>query len=403
MSGTAVKPVIVAAGIYVPGYGLTRVFEELFARLSNDFTIHWLGIAWRGDVTVTAHYTLYPSNLRGGDMYGAAEAAEMAIEHNAAVLWLLNDMYMLRNYSHTWKKLKGSNILLAGYIPLDGDITDENIIADALFLDRLILYSEWAKEQTGNAISRYLRTHTGLQPPQTEYIYHGVDTSFFTPADEAARQLKEKLFDVPDAGNAIFILNANRYNPRKDIECTLSGFAKALPHFTRPVYLCLHTPGVAIDALAALGEKIQQSPAAEAVLFNPLGPGYCSNETLRELYRACEIGVNTSVGEGWGLISFEHAACGGAQIVPAHSSPAVVWGNGALQLPVKKEVSLDTNPFKMYAVDDNILAAQLTELVNNESSMKELRKNSYNWSRSDQFSWDSIATRWKQLFLDGMN
>lgn len=393
------KPVIVAAGIYVPGYGLTKVFEELFTRLSNHYTIHWLGIAWRGEVTTTAHYTLYPSNLQGGDMYGATEAAQMAIELNAAILWLLNDMYMLRNYRHTWERLKDKKIRLVGYIPLDGDIVYEDIMADALFFDRLVLYNEWAKQQSDAAIRRYLDQHPALSSPVTDCIYHGVDTVFYTPVKEATRKsLKQQLFDVPDAGDAIFLLNANRYNPRKDIEATVSGFASALPHFTRPAYLCLHTPGIDIGMMAELAAKVSNSNARDAILFNPLGPMYCSNEKLRDLYRACDLGINTSAGEGWGLISFEHAACGGGQIVPAHSAPAVIWGNGAIQLSVKNEVWLDTNPFKMYAVDPEELAVRLTELVNDDHAMQELRKNSCQWSRSDKFSWDIIAAEWKQLF-----
>ena len=32
-----------------------------------------------------------------------------------------------------------------------------------------------------------------------------------------------------------------------------------------------------------------------------------SVERLNLIYNACEVGINTSTGEGWGLVSFEHA------------------------------------------------------------------------------------------------
>jgi len=35
---------------------------------------------------------------------------------------------------------------------------------------------------------------------------------------------------------------------------------------------------------------------------------------------ACDVGVNTCKGEGFGLVNFEHAACRVAQVVPNHTS-----------------------------------------------------------------------------------
>jgi glycosyltransferase involved in cell wall biosynthesis len=400
MPGFSPKPVIIAVGIYVPGYGLTRVFLELFARLSKYYTIHWLGLAWRGAVTENEHYTLHPSNLKGGDMYGAAEAAAMAVELNASAIWLLNDLYMLRNYGHTWEPLKEKKIKLVGYIPLDGDIADEDIMADTLFLDTLILYNEWALEQVTNATKKYLLKNNvpPEQIPQTDFVYHGVDTDFFSPVTaDVKKRLKEKLFAVPEPGEAVFILNANRYNERKDIEATIAGFSKAFPLFTRPAYLCLHTPGIHQLKLDELQQKINALPAASRILLNPLGKEYISNELLRDLYRACDIGVNTSVGEGWGLISFEHAACGAGQLVPGHSAPAVLWKDAGIQLLVKAERWLDTSPFRMYSIDEDELATQLIRLVNEEESKMLLRVNSYSYSVQKKFNWNTAAEKWKQL------
>jgi glycosyltransferase involved in cell wall biosynthesis len=38
------------------------------------------------------------------------------------------------------------------------------------------------------------------------------------------------------------------------------------------------------------------------------------------VYNACDVGVNTCIGEGWGLVNTEHAATGVAQLVPDHTS-----------------------------------------------------------------------------------
>ena len=33
------------------------------------------------------------------------------------------------------------------------------------------------------------------------------------------------------------------------------------------------------------------------------------DEALNLIYNACDVGINTANGEGWGLVPFEHAMC----------------------------------------------------------------------------------------------
>ena len=54
------------------------------------------------------------------------------------------------------------------------------------------------------------------------------------------------------------------------------------------------------------------------------------DEQLNVLYNACDVGITTTTGEGWGMVSFEHAATKSAQIIPRHTSLAELW-NGAAE------------------------------------------------------------------------
>jgi hypothetical protein len=67
------------------------------------------------------------------------------------------------------------------------------------------------------------------------------------------------------------------------------------------------------------------------VLLNLLNPdgSPLPDETVRLLYNACELGVSTSMGEGWGLGTFEHAATGAAQIAPDHTTFSENWHGAA--------------------------------------------------------------------------
>lgn len=45
------------------------------------------------------------------------------------------------------------------------------------------------------------------------------------------------------------------------------------------------------------------------------------------VYNAADIGINTCIGEGWGLVNTEHGSVGVAQLVPDHTSLAEIFSN----------------------------------------------------------------------------
>lgn len=390
------KPTVLAVGLFVPGTGFTRVFETLFTYLSSYFSIHWMGIGYKGDILTYPHYTLYPVNKNGGDIYGAYGAASLATTLNTRQVLLLNDFYMLKNYQRMLEQLKEKGIRLTAYVPLDGSFTNSAIAVDCLFLDEMVLYNRWALQEATAAIDKYKEENkmTDLLQPALSYIYHGTDTTLFAAVNKKREHLKQEIFKLPDAANSIFILNANRYNERKDIEATIEAFALALPGFSKPTYLCLHTPNLQPQLYARLLTMIANSGCKERIVLNPLGDDYCTTEQLVQLYTGCDIGVNTGLGEGWGMISFEHAACGAAQVVPNHTAPAEVWKDAAILVPAERPVQLSTNPFLMHAVDTGALANELLQLVNDDDHRNRTAAACLAHVRSGKFNWQKIAEDW---------
>jgi D-inositol-3-phosphate glycosyltransferase len=395
------KPVLLAVSIYVPGYSFTRVFDSLLEKLSAYYAVHWLGIAYKGAVIKQNNYTLHPSNISGGDIYGAYGAAALAMELQATTVLLLNDFYLLRNYQLAWQPLKEQHTRLVAYVPVDGRITDVSIAEECFFLDEVVLYHNDALQDVKRAVDDFVQQQSlhGVSLPHFSYRYHGVDTSIFRRLSSPQQQteLKKQLFYVPDAADAVFILNGNRFNERKDIASTIDAFAKALPQFKKPAYLCLHTPNLDAEKRPSLESVIENSGCKKNILLNPLGENYISDEKLVQLYQACAIGVNTSFGEGWGMISFEHAACGAVQLVPAHTAPGEVWKDAGILIPLSSPVQLSTNPFLMYAVDADELSRQLVKLVNDDVYLEMTSANCYTHSQKDEFKWDSIAMKWHEL------
>jgi hypothetical protein len=71
----------------------------------------------------------------------------------------------------------------------------------------------------------------------------------------------------------------------------------------------------------------------DRVDLNPLVGGIVSDRELNLLYNACDVGINTSMGEGWGLVSFEHGAAGAAQVFPDHTACTELWSGRAELIP----------------------------------------------------------------------
>ena len=74
---------------------------------------------------------------------------------------------------------------------------------------------------------------------------------------------------------------------------------------------------------------------------NTQDPPNVEVDMLNTIYNACDVGVNTCKGEGWGLVNFEHAACKVAQVVPNHTSCKEIF-EGYGQLIDCNHVDVDT-------------------------------------------------------------
>lgn len=387
---------IVAVGLYIPGTGFTRVLDSLFGEMCNYFDIHWVGIAYTGPVIEKEEYIIYPNNLAGGDMYGAYYSVELANQIEAHAILILNDFWILKNYRNSFKNLK-SSILKLAYIPLDGKIVDPSPVQDVCFLDKIVMYTDFAAKQTIRAFKKLITINQKISFPEVNIIPHGIDLLHFKPMSKAvAKNLCFKNIDRPS--ESIFILNANRPVERKGLHLTIEGFAKALPKCKQKTYLVLHHGDSNEFQRNNLNELLKKYKIEDQVIFNPLKDhGYVSDEQLNLLYNACDIGLNSSYGEGWGLISFEHGATRSVQITPNHTACKELWKNHGLLVQTRKDKYFDSNPFLMSEIDPADLAAQITNLVNNASLRDELAEKAYKNATKRKYAWKNIAECWLDL------
>jgi glycosyltransferase involved in cell wall biosynthesis len=257
----------------------------------------------------------------------------------------------------------------------------------------------------------------GFRFPPVSVIPHGVDPSVFYPlarppappawapdplhADVHAARIRARRLLFPDRDDldtAFIVLNANRNRPSKRIDVTLRGFALFARGKPANVMLFLHmgtaTPAPGHAPLAdALGIR-------DRLLVSAVGERHpeASSKRLNLIYNACDVGVNTSEGEGWGLVSFEHAATGAAQIVPRHSACAELWAETALLVDPVTEDRADGYCCAGLTVTPEGVADALERLYCDTSLRRELSLAAYaNATRVDR-QWGEIARNWDRHF-----
>lgn len=188
---------------------------------------------------------------------------------------------------------------------------------------------EWAKGHETIAMSRYGERMLAESGVTSTYIPHAIDARVFAPGDRAAAR---KSLGIPDDVFAVNINAANKgaYPPRKawsENFGALSVFMAAHPD----VHLYVHTDifgvnGVDLQALAALWSLDPNRIHFIAQLDYKMG--VYTDEQLAAMYRASDVLLATSMGEGFGVPTIEAQACGTPVIVSKFAASPELVGAG---------------------------------------------------------------------------
>jgi len=125
-----------------------------------------------------------------------------------------------------------------------------------------------------------------------------------------------------------------------------------------------------------------------------------SAKQLNVVYNACDVGLNTSSAEGWGLASFEHAATRAAQVVPRHSACEELWRESALMLDPVLTVINDKILTEAWLVSPESVAEALERLYTDRELLEELSEAAYRNATRPEYRWAAISERWDALFRE---
>ena len=402
------RPRLLAVGFGVEPGGFSRVVHSLMSHLSRRFEIHHVAINYKGPPRQHP-WAIYPNDRRG-DSFGVKAVEAIGRKVRPDIVWLYNNPWVLGAYQAAVEPLRNRAVVI-GYVPLDGRIVEPDFLPELAFLDRLVVFNQFARREIAAGLAKVAGDPAIADFPAITVIPHGIDRRSFRPTNRAAREsararLRSRLAPGRDGlRDRFWVLNANANCPRKRLDLTLEGFAHFAEDKQQHVALALHCADTIKPDFSIL-ERSEELGIRHLLAWEPSRHRRprASDATLNRIYNASDVGINTSVGEGWGLVSLEHATTGAAQIVPDHTACRELWRDAGLLLPI---VRVSDNP--AFLIDAQIVSpddvAQALQVLFEDHPLRRKRGEAARAvAARPEYQWRHVAERWARLFdacLDG--
>ncbi|TMC40388.1 MAG: glycosyltransferase family 4 protein, partial [Chloroflexi bacterium] len=248
------------------------------------------------------------------------------------------------------------------------------------------------------AMSRYGLRMTQASGVTCEYIPHGVDASNFSP-DKDLQQAKRRL----GYEGRFVILSDARNQPRKMLPRLLTifeRFARDKPDALLHLHCDPNDPAAEVSRYSyRIDADVRALGLSGRVRFTP-GFGIRHGLPLADLvnvYRAADLHLLVSTGEGFGLPTLQAAACGVVPIAPDYSAnPELVEGHGAT-IRVRQFVPDEFGIARAFVdVDDAVACLEAFYRDRTQLRASSLRARqfaeSYDWSKVLP-QWDAVLRR----------
>ncbi|MDN2700377.1 glycosyltransferase [Janthinobacterium sp. SUN100] len=378
-------------GHWSAGAGLTRVLERLALECAREADVRILGLVPAGGYGAPAptgitvcevpqcgnRFAIDPTLLR-----------RHITEFSPGTIVVMGPAFLVAFLLDALQPYRASASVVL-YLPVEGELASPIPLNLLKLVDICILYTEDTRarmaeiaEQTGHRSTAAIAV-----------LGHGVDTVVFSQLSQSRAVVRQKLFpDSPHLHDAFIVLNSNRDYHRKRLDLTIEGFAEFSRN--RPdAYLYLNVCGLSPQGRGQIEKIVSKVGATGKVLINQLNSNGTPlpEKTMNLLYNSCEVGVTTSMGEGWGLGTFEHAATGAAQIVPDHTSFRENWRGAAALLPPADRVPVFYEYSNMVEVRAHDVACELERLYSTPDLLSRMSRAAYERARELRFDWSEVG------------
>ena len=373
--------------------GFARVSHSVIKFIKDRLDITGFGINYKG-VPHKLGIDLYPAATNQNDPMGFSKIAATVSQGDYDVIFILQDAWVIDNYLGTIKAAIDKDKIppIVVYFPVDAEEHDPDWYKNFDIVTKAVVYTEFGKK-TVQEVAPDLKL---------EIIPHGNDKEVFFKKFDSRDDAKKILFKGRDSYPDFLVLNANRNQPRKRLDITLRGF-KIFAEGKDDVALYMHC-GVT-DASIAVDKLAMKLDIDDKIVMSNLnhGPQAVSEEDLNLFYNAADVGINTSMGEGWGLTSSEHAMTGAIQIVPDHSACTELFGDVGILMPTVADYTFDGVMTKGKLVSPEALAEALETVYNDRKAADALAEKAFEKFSSEEYEWETIAERWYKILKSAVS
>ena len=368
--------------------GFARVLHSIQKYLSTEiYDFSWLGINYTGDPH-SYPIRIYPAFTKG-DIWGINRIKEVIELEDPDILFLLNDAWVLSNILNNIKELKRIPQIVV-YFPVDSMYFDRNWFKNYGIVSRAFTYTEFGKKVVEDSGANI----------KIEVMPHGVDATTFYKIDKPKPEIKKLIYpDQPDFTDSFIFLNANRNQPRKRIDTTIEAFGKFVKDKPTNVKLYLHMglrdSGWDINRLAKRHGLEKRVLVSGTTAQMPM----LTDEKLNLVYNATDCGVNSSIAEGFGLCSIEHAVTGAPQIVGNHSACKELFSDCGLTVEPKLWLTSPGEGVVSGFISSDDLADAMEKVYSDKELYTELAEKAYKKFTAPEWQWKTIAGRFNEIFL----
>jgi glycosyltransferase involved in cell wall biosynthesis len=380
--------------------GFSRVAQSLIKHWEQFFDIVGVGVNYHGDPH-DYKFPIFPAMTRmARTPYGEDRVCDLLNTNDFDLVWILNDAWVINTYLKAIKE-KVQKVLpkIVVYFPVDSLEHNPAWYENFDIVTVPVTYTkfgQWVVNDTNPTLD-------------TRIIPHGVDTDRFFPLFGGdKKEVKNRFFEpyaktVGDMSESFVVLNANRNQPRKKLDITIKGFAKFAKNKPANVKLYMHT-GI-VDSSVSLDTLTSRYGMQDRLIISSMKPGIqrVPDSRLNEIYNTCDVGINTSMGEGWGLTNVEHAITGAVQVVPNHSACRELFLDCGMLMKTCGDFMFDNSMTVGKLVSPDEVASRLEFLYNNRVEMNRLAKLGYEKFTSKEYQWSTIANTWLELFSEVLN
>lgn len=248
--------------------------------------------------------------------FGFNKLAEYVDTVNPDIIMIYNDPIVVNQFLESIKDIP-KTFKIWVYLDLVYENPDQQLIRTIEERsDRIFCFTEkWKK----HLLSRIPTTSKPIH-----VMEHGVDTMLFKKISDTERLAIRKQLQVPPDG--IAFLNVNRNSERKRLDLSIMAFARLIQkHPDLPLHMVFVTGmnpqagayynpiQIYVNELQHLGLDVLKY--GNRVTCVDTNRQLFDDGAINTIYNACDYGINTSNGEGFGLCQLEHLATGAPQVV----------------------------------------------------------------------------------------